>query len=233
MGPKKVLSDDKSKKDTKEKSKPLVEDSINKEESSKNKEKPSKTKEEKPSKNKKSKNIKDDQVDKESADPENLEDPTEPDQPILKDIVIKKTKARKEKPIIKEIVEIIEPPILSEPFIDNITNSEFLSIKDEWVGLSKEIEELNKHREILELKKNTLVTKMYKIIEETQPKLENILEKKTLNPVFSKNSITSKLLENESSDSESSDSESEDRAPKKKMPTKNKKIVDSSSDDSD
>ena len=111
-----------------------------------------------------------------------------------------------------------------------ISNPEFLKLKTKWHELSKKIEELNSQRDKLEEEKNSFVTEMCKILENYQPKVDNLIEQKSNNTnAIGKGTISSKILENDTEDSDSSDSD--DDLPKKKSITSKKKCLEESEDD--
>ncbi len=78
---------------------------------------------------------------------------------------------------------------------------------------------------------------MCKILENYQPKSNNLIEQKTIINPLNKNSISTQILENNSEDSSDSDDsdDSDDNLPKKKVITINKKksIVDSDESESE
>jgi hypothetical protein len=125
------------------------------------------------------------------------------------------------------------------PKTDNI---EYNVLKLEWATLCDKIKEANKEKELLEIQKNQLLNKLWKLGETSYPKSDKMFDimSKT-KPIQTKlSSIQSKILDNDesnsdSSDSESSDSDSSDSESKK--PKRNKinikKSIKSDSSDSD
>ena len=59
-----------------------------------------------------------------------------------------------------------------------ITDELCIELKNEWVSLSKRIDELNILHDSLEAEKTEFTNRMYKIIEESLPKRETLLESK-------------------------------------------------------
>jgi len=159
-------------------------------------------------------------------------------EPIVQEVVepVKETKtkkASKTKEVVPEpdpepIIRIEKEPIKKEP----ITNAEFIKLKEAWYKLAKEIEECNIMTCRLEEEKNILVSKMYVIIENSQPKIENIIEQKSNNITSSKQTISTKLLQSDSDSSDSSDSDDSVVSIKKQIIKKKQEPV-SDSDDSD
>lgn len=137
---------------------------------------------------------------------------------------------------IKEIKEVVvtnedsdkEPDVPQDKNIMIITNPEFIQLKNKWVDLTKRIEELNKQRDILENEKNLFVTEMCKIIEQYQPKVNNLIDCQNTSQI--NRAVSSRLLDNNTDSSDSSDSD--DNLPVKKS-TKKKSYHESSEDDSD
>jgi len=155
---------------------------------------------------------------------------------IEEESVIETKKNKKDSSLSKNIIEdnilnndsnILDTII---PKSSAITNPEFIILKNKWYELTKKIENLNNERDILELEKNNFVSEMCKIIEKHQPKVDNLLEQKTV--TIGKATISSKLLETDSDDSSDS-SDSDDEVPIKKKTTTKKLLVESSDDDSD
>ena len=110
---------------------------------------------------------------------------------------------------------------------------EFKNIKDEWHKLVIEIDNLNKLRGELIEKREALVNALFKIQENAQPVVENIIEKKE-SPKFNKEPVkvtkklsNNRILEENSDDSDTSESD-EDLKPKKSL-SKNKIIISSDS----
>jgi len=117
-----------------------------------------------------------------------------------------------------------------------ITDELFIQLKDDWVLLSKRIDELNILHDSLEAEKNVFINRMYKIIEDSLPKTENIIETKSSNSNIDKSSLIEKLMDDDSSDSSDSDDETNiintNLISKKKTLLK-KKLIDDDSDDDD
>lgn len=116
-------------------------------------------------------------------------------------------------------------------------NVEYNILKAEWVILCDKIKEANKEKELLEIQKNQLLNKLWKLGETSYPKVDNIFDNINKKQVINKvSSIQTKILDNDSSDSYDSDS-SVDSNSEPKKPTKSKtnmkKPIESDSDTSD
>jgi hypothetical protein len=119
--------------------------------------------------------------------------------------------------------------------IDN-SNSDYNILKTEWSILCEQIIALNKEKDELEIRKNILLNKLWKLGEDTKPKSNNL---HTLESIKSVGVSQSKILENnsDSDDSDSSDSsesesesDSDDNIQKPKVVRKSSGKVSDSSD---
>jgi len=156
----------------------------------------------------------------------------------------KKTKKSISKDIVNEnLVETKEDKIIDDvQIVSKTDNIEYNTLKLEWATLCEKIKEANKEREILEIQKNQLLNKLWKLGESSYPKSDKMFDimGKT-KPIQNKlSTIQSKILDNDESDSDSSDSDSSDNDSsdsESKKPKKNKinikKSIKSDSSDSD
>jgi hypothetical protein len=186
----------------------------------------------------KSKKVK---VEKKSSEPETVVIKSSEPEPVVKKPKGKKTTTKVEsvetpEPI-KQVTEekVVKSTPSSEKKDIDTNNEEFNKLKNKWLDLLKKIEEMTIIMNNYEEEKNLLVSEMHKIIEKSQPKVDNLIEQNSKN-LNNKNTISSKLLENDSSDSDSSDSDSDesDKEPIKKKTLQPKKLlVESSESDSD
>ncbi len=173
-------------------------------------------------------------------------------EPENEEVIPKTPKGKKNSSEVKNIKSKSSKTLLSDKEIDTDKNNleiivdqktkdnkeqEFKNIKDEWYKLVIEIDNLSKLRGELIEKRDTLVNLLFKIQENAQPVVENIIEKKEspkLNkesPKVNKKLSNNRILEENSDDSDTSESD-EDLKPKKSL-SKNKIIISSDSDDSD
>lgn len=128
-----------------------------------------------------------------------------------------------------------------EPEVNVIDNVEYNTLKVEWGLLCEKIKEANKEKELLEIQKNQLLNKLWKLGETSYPKTDIFETNEKVKPPVRLSTIQTKILNNDSSDdsddnsddsddSDSDDSESEIVKPKK---SSTKKAVKSDSDTSD
>ena len=154
-------------------------------------------------------------------------------------IKIKKTDESEK---IKKITELEKQNTVSVT-TDNISilpktdNTEYNALKIEWGILCEKIKESNKEKELLEIQKNQLLNKLWKLGETSYPKTDifDITDKPKLVQKIS--SIQTKILDNDSSDDNSDESESESESevekPKKNKIITKKLVIKSDSETSD
>lgn len=144
----------------------------------------------------------------------------------------KKTKTRRTK---KETeLEDKNIKINNEDNTSNINSTEYNLLKAEWAELCEKIKNINKEKDSLELQKNQILNKLWKLGETSYPKTD-IFETNDKPKITHKiSSIQTKILDNDSSDSSNSDSSDDSESEKNfSKSKKNKKISKSDSDTSD
>jgi len=130
---------------------------------------------------------------------------------------------------------------ISEPEINVIDNVEYNTLKVEWAILCDKIKEANREKELLEIQKNQLLNKLWKLGETNYPKTDIFETSEKIKPPVKISSIQTKILNNNSSESSNdnsdesdSDSDSEIKRPTKlKISTKKSINTDSDTSDSD
>jgi hypothetical protein len=127
----------------------------------------------------------------------------------------KKEEPKKEEPI-KDIKPKKEEPLKKDVEIQSTdkkpdSNLKFEQIKTEWATLCEQIKVLNKERDRLELKKNELLSELWKTCETSNPKSDNlfVLTENVKPTMTNKLNITNRKINESDTSSDSSDSSDE------------------------